>query len=123
MLPLALLSQGNVAKDLNEELDINEFYKSHENFSKLLKFYTDKAHTTSSLINNNKIGKKRVFYFSRSIVATAIISVIYIIIWNTLGTENMPAKVALLVSIIPLYATIVHPFFIKPLITLFERKD
>lgn len=107
----------------HDELDIEEFFSSHKNFSELLRFYTEKAQTTTSKIIDNKIWFTKFLFFIRSITIISVIIVLYYGLWDTLGTGNTPAKVALFVSLIPLYATIIHPFLIKPLTILFGRKE
>jgi deoxycytidine triphosphate deaminase len=112
---------------IDNALDVQKFYKNHENFTELLKFYTDKAHETSSEIIEKKNWKLNLFFIFRSLTGISVIIFMYFSVWNMI-IEKYPdaiptASVALFVSSIPLYGTIIHPYLIKPLKFIFERKD
>ncbi|MFB4324447.1 hypothetical protein RB298_19090, partial [Priestia sp. BR_2] len=108
---------NNVLETLNKE----SFYRNYENFTEIIKFYTDKAHATTSKIRNDKRTKSFWFHLLKIISTLLLIGVIVYLAWTLGVKKDKPAVVAYFALIIPLTATIVIPYFIKPLFKIFGR--
>ncbi|USK68411.1 dCTP deaminase domain-containing protein [Peribacillus asahii] len=114
-------TQSNI--NINEDLNVEEFYKSHDNFSELLKFYTDRAHaTTSKIIYNKKYGLN-ILYTMLGIIGLILIGLLIYFAWTMGVKKDKPAVVAFFALLIPLVATIIYPYFSKLIKLIIGRKE